>query len=68
MSFKDWHLAMYGVYPGTGIKVNGFEARKEGWNAALEQAAIKVLLRGDRIGGAVDPDLTAKEIRSLKEE
>ena len=67
MRFKDWHLAMYGVYPGTGIKVNGFEARREGWNAALEEAAKKVEYL---VGGAFPEAASecAKDIRSLKEE
>lgn len=35
------------------------------WNAAIEAAAQSVEARGDRIGGAVHPGKTAKEIRAL---
>lgn len=67
MSFKAWHLAMYGVYPGTGIKVNGFEARKEGWNAAIEEAA-KHINRLGQTHTLYSADFMEREIRDLKEE
>ena len=75
MTFMEWHLAMYGVYPGTGIKVNGFEARKEAWNACAEEAA-KI---NERLAEYADQGAgeypwgqrsmqAARMIRSLKEE
>ena len=63
MTFKDWHLTMYGVYPGSGIKVDGFEARKAGWNAALEESAKIAESRASTPGSVLEAP-----IRSLKEE
>ena len=41
---------------------------REAWNSAIEVAAKIVESRGVKIGGAIQPEITAREIRDMRED
>ena len=64
MTFDDWIKSERIKYVATDDSLEDRKLRKC-WDAAIEAAAEVVEKRGARIGGAVQPGKTAKEIRTL---
>ena len=64
MTFDEWMKSERITYVDTDDSILDRILRKC-WDAAIEAAADVVEKRGARIGGAVQPGKTAKEIRIL---
>lgn len=63
---KVLHLDAIEAAHQRGKAEGRIEGRAEGFAEAREMAAQTVTKRGESVGGAVDPTLTAKAIRSLQ--
>ena len=66
MTFEDW------LEDGEGVLLFVLDLKQEWiaesrivWNAAIEAAAKVVEDRGIKIGGCIQPKITAREIREL---
>lgn len=66
MTFEEWLESDDGILRfGRELRPVWIADARIGWNAAIEAAARVCEARGDKIGGAIDPHITAKDVRAL---